>query len=439
MKILSKINKTNKKLFAVLFISLLCHALTFTAQGECSEIWQAVSDDFRNAVEKANETPAVTPSKDEKPTDVGDTVEIEYDGKIISVDIADLILMADAKGGGQYVDLADPEKYAGQLENAPVYGEGQFKAVASSGYDDDFGAMGGPNGRYGAGQNIQEITEREYEEEQRARQWADIIEDLTLREIDSKALELVREFGEAKGAVPPMTGVSGSVVIAYSSYTPKVVCRPMYVTDVILQPGEAVTGVHPGDSVRWTFSPSRSGPSGSEQTHVLIKPLMADISTNVIINTDRRTYQLDLVSSATNFMPSVSFSYPDDSVKAWDAFMAEKKKERESVTALASGYTVNPEDLHLEYEIRGKDSLRWKPVRVWDDGVKTYIQFSEGATRKSVEAPVLVVYEHKKEVIANYRAANGMYIVDRVFDKAALIVGTGAHQDRVVITRLKGK
>ena len=239
---------------------------------------------------------------------------------------------------------------------------------------------------------MQEITEREYEEEQRARQWAEIIEDLSLRKIDEKALELVREFGEAKNAVPPITGVAGSVVIAWSSYTPKIVCRPMYVTDVILQPGETVTGVHPGDPVRWSFVPSVSGAGENAQTHVLIKPLAADISTNLIVNTDRRTYQLDLMSSARNFVPSVSFSYPSDSLKEWDSFMAGKKKERENNIALASGYSVNPEDLHLDYEIRGSDRLRWKPQRVWDDGVKTYIQFKKGSTRKSVEAPILVVY-----------------------------------------------
>jgi type IV secretion system protein VirB9 len=139
--------------------------------------------------------------------------------------------------------------------------------------------------------------------------------------------------------------------------------------------------------------PGKSGSGDAEQLHVLIKPLMVDISTNLVINTDRRTYQLDLVASATNFMPSVSFSYPSDSLKEWDIFMAEKKKERENVTALASGYSVNPEDLHLDYEIRGKNSLRWKPVRVWDDGVKTYIRFRKGAAKKSVEAPVLVIFE----------------------------------------------
>jgi type IV secretion system protein VirB9 len=351
-------------------------------------------------------------------------IEIEYGGKLIKVDIDDLILMADGKGG-QKVDLGYPEKYADQLEDAPLYGVGEIKSRESAVYQGTQETQG------------TEITAREYEEERRALRWTEVVENLTLREIDEKALALVREFGEAKNAVPPITGVSGSVVIRYSSYTPKIVCRPMYVTDVILQPGEAVTGVHPGDSVRWAFVPGKSGTGGAEQIHVLIKPLAADISTNVVINTDRRTYLLDLMSSAENFMPSVSFSYPDDFERTWDAFLTEKRKADSSV--LSSGYSVNPEDLHLDYEIKGSDSLRWKPVRVWDDGVKTFIQFKKGSARKSVEAPVLLAYEHKKEVIVNYRVAEDMYVADRVMDKSALIVGTGAHQDRVVITRKSGK
>jgi type IV secretion system protein VirB9 len=333
-------------------------------------------------------------------------VEIEYNGRVISVDIADLMLMTDGKGG-QSVELQ-----------------------AQGNYEDLYEDMEGADAR--------KITAREYEEEQRARQWADVVEDLTLRDIDNRALELVKEYSKAGAAVPPIMGSSGAVVAAYSSYTPKVVCRPMYVTDIILQPGETVTGVHPGDPVRWTFTPSKSGSGAMEQTHVLIKPLMPNISTNLIINTDRRTYQLDLVSDAKNFIPSLSFTYPADSLQQWDAFIADKKKEREGSAVLASGYSIDPEDLHLDYEIRGKDTLRWKPIRVWDDGVKTYIQFKKGSVKKSVEAPILVVFEHKREVIVNYRAAVDMYIVDRVFDKAGLIIGTGAHQNRVVITR-KGK
>ena len=69
----------------------------------------------------------------------------------------------------------------------------------------------------------------------------------------------------------------------------------------------------------------------------------------------------------------------------------------------------------------------------------TGLQVQKGSTIRSVEAPVLVVFEHKREVLVNYRVADDMYIVDRVFDTGALIVGTGATQDRVVITRLQPK
>jgi type IV secretion system protein VirB9 len=427
----------NKSLFKTVFSSVfaLCLVVFFSSRVESSELWETVSGDFRSAVLAQKNQPEVTEATLPNTSKMPEMVEIEYNGKIVSVDIADIILMADGKGGETY-DLYEPEKYEDQYES-------QYENTNPSGNGKKHGVPGGSGGQSNQSKNpgagMQEITEREYEEEQRARQWANIIEDLNLRKIDEKALELVREFGEAKNAVPPITGVAGSVVIAWSSYTPKIVCRPMYVTDIILQPGETVTGVHPGDPIRWTFVPSTSGTGENAQTHVLIKPLAADISTNLIVNTDRRTYQLDLMSSATNFVPSVSFSYPSDSLKAWDTFLSGKKKERENNVTLASGYSINPEDLYLDYEVRGSDKLRWKPQRVWDDGVKTYIQFKKDSAKKSVEAPILVVYEHKKEVLVNYRAAPDMYVVDRVFDKAALIVGTGAHQDRVVITRLKNR
>jgi type IV secretion system protein VirB9 len=440
---MKKMNMMNKKFYLALAVLAALFSLTGISVAECSALWESVSDDFREAVlESEKEEMTAEPVSTDKSgsaeaaetVESADTVEIEYDGKMISVDIRDLILMADGEGG-QKIDLGDLSKYEKQLETAPLYGvrkddSGAYQNV-SYGEDKYYAEPEAPS-------DLQ-ISEREYEEEQRARQWTEILEDLTLREIDEKALALVKEFSAAKDAVPPITGVAGSVVMTWSSYTPKIVCRPMYVTDIILQPGESVTGVHPGDPVRWSFVPSVSGAGENAQTHVMIKPLASDIATNVIINTDRRTYQLDLVSSPKDFMPSVSFSYPDDALKAWGSFMSEKKKERENNVTLSSGYSIDPENLHLAYEIRGKDSLRWKPLRVWDDGVKTYIQFKTGSTRKSVEAPVLVVYEHKKEVLVNYRAARDMYIVDKVFDKAALIAGTGAAQDRVVITRLNDK
>ena len=274
-----------KMMFSALCSLLLCHTLLFPVTGECQES--------------------------------GNVVEIEYDGKIIAVDLADLILMTD-ENGEQGVELYDPALYAEQLENAPFYGQGEFQTDTFR----DAAPVNLPPG-------VQEITQEEYDEEQRARRWANIIEDLSLREIDEKALELVREYGEAKNSVSPVTGDVGTLVVSHSTYIPKIICRPMYVTAVMLQPGEIVTGVHPGDPVRWSFVPSSSGSGDTEQMHVLIKPLMADISTNLVINTDRRTYHLDLVASATDHIPSVSFSYPADTLSDWNDFISQKRADRQ--------------------------------------------------------------------------------------------------------------
>ena len=286
--------------------------------------------------------------------------------------------------------------------------------------------------------NAQEITAGEYLEERRARRWIDIKEDLALRKIDEEAMKLVKEFNSGKHGTPPTLGQTGAIVFTYQNYIPKVICRPMRVTSIILQPGEIVTGVFPGDTARWTFVPGKSGAPGNEQIHVLVKPLMEDISTNLVINTDRRSYNIDLVSSSTEFMPSVSFNYPADTMAAWDVFIAEKQKERNTTVLLSDGgYGVNPEELHFDYEIRGDDDIRWKPIRVWDDGIKTYIQFPSQSAIKSIEAPVFIIFEGKREMLVNYRVASDMFIVDKVFAKGGLIAGTGREQARIVITRRK--
>jgi hypothetical protein len=169
-------------IFLVIFI------LSFPGRSEPSEIWETVSADFRSAVGNAEKSPdaenATESVTQNEPVNKPETVEIEYGGKLISVDIMDLILMADG-AGGQKIDLEDPEKYAEQLENAPLYG---VRKIGMEGLE-----SGNPTA------DAREITEREHEEERRARQWANVFEDLTLREIDNKALELVKEFSEAQG------------------------------------------------------------------------------------------------------------------------------------------------------------------------------------------------------------------------------------------------
>jgi type IV secretion system protein VirB9 len=71
---------------------------------------------------------------------------------------------------------------------------------------------------------------------------------------------------------------------------------------------------------------------------------------------------------------------------------------------------------------------------VYDDAEKTY--FAMPAEMQHMEAPtLLVVGDDGKPVMSNYRVQDGTYILDRLIDRAQLVLGTGKKAKRVEITR----
>jgi type IV secretion system protein VirB9 len=165
---------------------------------------------------------------------------------------------------------------------------------------------------------------------------------------------------------------------------------------------------------------------------VIVKPLVPDISTNLVVMTDRRTYNLDLVAHTTDFIPSVRFNYPDEVMAGWSAFIAGTREKQQSDVVLAEGYRLSPENLYFGYTITKGKNLAWSPVRVFDDGTKTYIEMP--AKYHALEAPVLMLYEGKQQKLVNYRVKDRFYVVDRVMTtKAVLMIG----QSRVIIERKK--
>lgn len=92
----------------------------------------------------------------------------------------------------------------------------------------------------------------------------------------------------------------------------QVYAAPGKITDIALEPGENLTGTGPiaaGDTARWIIGDTESGSGETRRVHVLVKPSRADITTNLVITTNRRTYLLELRSGPKPYMPSVSWSY----------------------------------------------------------------------------------------------------------------------------------
>jgi P-type conjugative transfer protein TrbG len=197
-----------------------------------------------------------------------------------------------------------------------------------------------------------------------------------------------------------------------------------HVTDIALEPGETLTSTpQAGDTERWSLSIIQSGKNGSIQNHLVLKPLDEGVETNMIVGTDRRTYHLKIKESSTH-MPAVSWTYPENMERALaNAVKLEQSEER----------TVAPENLNFNYDIHG-DKPSWRPVRVFDDGLKTFLQMPE--KMRVTESPALFVLDENKDpILVNYRVKGSYYIIDRLFDRAEMRVGA---EDKVRIT-VKGK
>ena len=236
----------------------------------------------------------------------------------------------------------------------------------------------------------------------------------------------------------PTPGPDGSVQFLFGASQPGIVCAPLQVCDVELQPGEQVNSIHLGDAARWNIEPAITGFGDAQVQHLIIKPMDADLTTSLIVTTNRRTYHLGLRSTRSQYMSRVTFTYIDDALKKWDTANTTQKVEHEKKIIPETGEYLGNLDFH--YQIEGNTS--WKPLRVYNDGKKTIMEMP--ASMSQTEAPTLLVVRNEggtfsddEQVMVNYRVQNDRYIVDSLFDKAVLITGVGDNQNRVTITREK--
>ena len=259
---------------------------------------------------------------------------------------------------------------------------------------------------------------------------------LTQQEKTAITISQKWRVGTASG-MKPVAGPAGAVRFVFGAQQVNIVCAVLQVCDVELQPGEQVNNLNVGDP-RFTVEPALSGVGAAEVQHLIIKPLDVGLLTTLIVTTNRRTYHLNLRSHRTEFMPRVSFTYPEEAAAKWDAIRVREVRERREQTIPQTKEYLG--DLNFKYNLVG--SARWKPVRVYNDGVKTIIQMPTAMAQ--TEAPTLLVvrkdgglFSDDETVMVNYRVHGDRYIVDTVFDKAILIAGIGPGQDRVTITRGK--
>ncbi|RUV72217.1 P-type conjugative transfer protein TrbG [Mesorhizobium sp. M5C.F.Ca.IN.020.14.1.1] len=206
----------------------------------------------------------------------------------------------------------------------------------------------------------------------------------------------------------------------------QVYAAPGQITNIALEPGESLTGAGPiaaGDTARWIIGDTESGSGTTRRVHVLVKPTRTEITTNLVITTDRRTYTIELRSGEKPYMPSVAWAYP------------RVASQRSNVPA--SPIIPIRAARNYRYGLTG-DRPPWRPVSVYDDGRRVYVEFPRGIVQGEMP-PIFVIGSDGQPEIVNSRVHQNILIVDRLFGAAELRLGDGKRQQTVRIVRTDGR
>nr|WP_172265688.1 TrbG/VirB9 family P-type conjugative transfer protein [Caulobacter sp. RHG1] len=205
-----------------------------------------------------------------------------------------------------------------------------------------------------------------------------------------------------------------------------VIATPGRITDIVLEPGEALVATGPiaaGDTTRWVIGDTASGAGETRRVRVLVKPTIAGLATNMLINTDRRTYHLELRASAHTWQTQVSWRYPPAPI----------------VLVAAAPVSARPRlDLsrvNRAYRIKG-DHPAWRPITVFDDGERTYVEFGPSAVLDDLPPLYRTGIDGKSAELINYHVEDGRLVTERLIDRAELRLGGKGAAGRVRLVRM---
>lgn len=198
-----------------------------------------------------------------------------------------------------------------------------------------------------------------------------------------------------------------------------------YVTDVQLRPGEVVQKIASGNTTQWQVDVDII--DGVQ--HVYIKPMVSGIRTNMIINTDQRSYRF-LVNSTDEMEYVVVFNFAELDQEA------QLKAEAEALAAqqarLDNLKRLQNTHFNTNYKVIKTKNVKtaYVPKNIFDDGQKTYIEVSDLALRDNL--PLVYSYddwEKGKLQLVNYRLKNNVIEIDKVVNKMRVMFSQNSYFD----------
>jgi type IV secretory pathway VirB9-like protein len=252
-------------------------------------------------------------------------------------------------------------------------------------------------------------------------------------------------------------GDSRIVSFAFGHSEPVLRCTVLRACVVELESGEALVDEPiSGDQERWIIARARTG-AGGASTLVIVKPKACDISTNLVLSTDRRIYDLDLESpacmgTATNpkqsYTRHIRFEYPDDRSKisvlggesdGGDGVGTGTPRRESGALPVQDSTVPDSFAFNRNYRVvrerRGPFGLfgrkpvdfPWVPTAICDDGAHVYITMPAQARQHA--APVLYAVEDDgSRTMMNFTTRDSVIVTDRVFRRGVFVLASGERE-----------
>lgn len=201
----------------------------------------------------------------------------------------------------------------------------------------------------------------------------------------------------------------------------RVLTAPLKLTTIELEKGEKlIADPAMGDSIQWEIDDDK-------MNHVFVKPHKADLVNTLHLTTNKREYDLTLISSPAGglFYQTVRFQYPRSPmtrVSSRDDSAASSDRGTESGTV-----SVAPDKLNWDYSVNGH--TEFTPEVVFDDGHAVWMRMPA----KAQSWPVPFISDHGDRVVANFIRRGDFLVLQRLADEIVLQSG----KDEVTVTRGK--
>ncbi|MEJ5220007.1 TrbG/VirB9 family P-type conjugative transfer protein [Cognatishimia sp. D5M38] len=247
---------------------------------------------------------------------------------------------------------------------------------------------------------------------------------------------------------PVALGKAGRVIVTYGEALPVLVCTSLAVCTVELEKGENLVDAPVlGDPVRWIMEQRQVNWPGQEKQWIFVfKPTAdADRTSTAVFVTDRRIYSIVLKRHPFEYIPILSFDYPDTrhriliaQIEAERAALLkaeadELKRKADAAAAAAARATkavkasgtktvrglIPAEKLDFNYKVTGR--APFKPAQVYNDGRKTYVVLPSSYKGS---LPVLLAGESSSNAAINISFKDSRFVIDRLVSSFTLKDGS---------------